>query len=64
MEQADSIGLERCRFAALKLSCGQLEKLRGAIELAAKDWRDLLMAAGFGRDLEAHLRWLPSENHF
>jgi hypothetical protein len=54
--------LERLRFAAMKLSGGQLDKLQQAIELANKDWRDLLMAAGFGEDCNAHHRWLPRED--
>ncbi len=39
---------------------GQLDKLEEAIKLAQIDWRDLLMAAGFGHDVEAHLKWLPT----
>lgn len=55
---ADSVGLERYRFAALKLSNGTVDGLRRAIELARADWRDLLMAAGFGADVNAHKTWL------
>jgi hypothetical protein len=51
--------LERFRFSALKLSGGKLDKLRQAVELAQQDWRDLLMAAGFGDDVTEHERWLP-----
>ncbi len=51
--------LERFRFAALKLSGGNLGKLVDAISLAQTDWRDLLMAAGFGHELDAHLKWEP-----
>jgi hypothetical protein len=40
-------GLERVRFAALKLSGGRMDKLREAVKLANTDWRDLLVAAGF-----------------
>src|SRR5437762_11191313 len=39
--------LERIRFAALKVSDGDLTKLRQAVELAQLDFRDLLMHAGF-----------------
>jgi hypothetical protein len=49
--------LERLRFAVLKLSGGKLDKLRKALDLGKRDWRDLLMAAGFGHDLEAHKHW-------
>ena len=56
-ENNDKYKMERIRFAVLKLSEGNLEKLIQAIELAKTDWRDLLMAAGFGEDVEAHLSW-------
>jgi hypothetical protein len=56
---ADAIVLDRFRFAALKLSEGRLDKLRQAVKLAQEDWRDLLMAAGFGHDTKAHLSWTP-----
>lgn len=58
-EDSDSRSLERLRFAALKLSRGSLEGLREAIELAKKDWRDLLVAADFANDVHAHERWQP-----
>ena len=56
-----AIELERIRFAALKVSQGSLEGLRGAIELAQRDWRDLLVRAGFDCDVNAHARWLGTE---
>jgi hypothetical protein len=40
--------IECFQFAALKLSEGKLSELDRAIALAKADWRDLLMAAGFG----------------
>ena len=49
--------LERIRFAVLKLSNGDINELDRAIDLANIDWRDLFMAAGFGRDLDAHNAW-------
>lgn len=52
-------GLERVQFAALRLSGGRLAQLRAAVELARIDWRDLLVAAEFARDVHAHLRWVP-----
>jgi len=58
-DQLNEYELERFRFAALKLSNGNLDKLREAIELAKSDWRDLLMAAGFANDVTEHNRWLP-----
>jgi len=39
--------MERIHFAVIKLSNGELDKLEAAIELAKRDWRDLLVAAGF-----------------
>lgn len=58
-EELNSQGLERIRFAALKVGGGDLAKLRQAVEMAKIDWRDLLMAAGFGYDARAHERWVP-----
>ena len=58
-EEADGRSLERIRFAALKLSDGDLAKLRAAIELAQIDSRDVLVAAGFGHDVRAHEAWFP-----
>jgi len=54
---------ERIRFAVLKLSDGDIGKLQAAIEGAEVDWRDTLMAAGFGSDLVAHLAWYPDCRH-
>ena len=51
--------LERLRFAVLKLSDGTIEGLVEALVLAQTDWRDLLMAAGFGTDVISHLNWRP-----
>ncbi|MEM7627751.1 MAG: hypothetical protein AAF333_19330 [Planctomycetota bacterium] len=52
--------LDRLRFAVLKLSGGDIDQLKQAIDLAKTDWRDLLMAAGFGYDTSAHLSWHPT----
>ena len=51
--------LERVRSAAIRMSRGNMRDLREAVALAQLDWRDLLMAADFADDLEAHLRWMP-----
>jgi len=51
--------LDRCRLAALKYSDGDLSKLERAVELGRRDYRDLLVAAGFGNDVRAHLKWRP-----
>src|SRR5688572_16666405 len=56
---SDPSGFDRIRFAVLKLSKGNLESLRREIDEAHIDWRDTLMAAGFGQDIHAHLKWNP-----
>ena len=61
LQDADEIALERFRFAAMKLSDGDLPKLREAVELAKLDWRDLLVATGFANDPEAHASWWPTQ---
>lgn len=50
--------VERIRAAALKCSGGSIARLEAAVKLAQTDWRDLLMAAGFGDALGAHTTWL------
>ncbi len=52
--------LERFRFAALKLSWGKLDGLYEAIILAQTDWRDALVAAGFGNVVTEHSTWADS----
>ena len=61
IEHSDEVKLERVQFAALKLSEGKLDKLDRAVALAKRDWRDLLVAAGFAEDINAHLSWLPAQ---
>lgn len=56
-EGYDSQQLERVRFAALKLSQGDLVKLAEAVNLAKIDWRDVLVAAGFAESVTAHEQW-------
>src|SRR5690349_1386993 len=51
--------LERLRFAAIRVSGGDLDRLREAIHVAQVDWRDLLVAADFADDTRAHERWEP-----
>ncbi len=55
----EAAGFDRIRLAVLKLSQGNLKSLEREIEDAHRDWRDTLMAAGFGQDLQAHLKWNP-----
>lgn len=53
---------DRCRLAALKLSKGIPGLLRGAVREFETDPRDLLMAASFGEDLEAHAKWAAGQD--
>jgi hypothetical protein len=53
------VSLERLRFAAIRVSGGDLLRLREAIRIAQVDWRDLLVAADFAADTRAHERWEP-----
>jgi hypothetical protein len=57
LSDLDPIQLERYRFAAIRISNGDIESLERAIALANTDWRDLLMEADFGHDTQAHERW-------
>ncbi len=61
LNNVDAHDMDRFRFAALKLSEGRLDKLDEALKLAKMDWRDLLMAAGFGYSIHAHETWIPGE---
>lgn len=63
MDSADPVTLERIRFAVLKLSAGDLNALERALDLAKLDWRDSLVAAGFGDDPRAHKTWWPDASH-
>jgi hypothetical protein len=61
-QHEDMYQLERVRFAVLKLSEGKLGSLKAMIEHANIDWRDILVAAGFGNDIHAHERWFPGQD--
>lgn len=60
LEKLDATAMDRFRFAALKLSCGNLDRLQDAARLATSDWRDLLVAAEFAERTDAHTCWLPN----
>lgn len=49
--------MERIRCSVLKLAKENKMNLDSAVKLAQKDWRDLLIAAGFGNELNAHEKW-------
>jgi hypothetical protein len=51
--------IERIQVAALKLSGGDFAALSEAVRIANVDWRDVLVAAGFGHDTRAHESWWP-----
>lgn len=53
----DEFQMERIRFATIKLSEGEISKLLQAIDVARMDWRDVLMASGFGYHLDTHEIW-------
>lgn len=60
LSDLDSTQLERYRFAAIRISNGDMKRLESAIVLAKTDWRDLLVEADFGHDTQAHERWWVS----
>jgi hypothetical protein len=62
LERLTPVELQRFHFAALRLSKGDLRLLRRAVEEAKQDWRDLLMAAGFGESCDAHWSWHPEQD--
>jgi hypothetical protein len=51
---------QRIQLAVLKLSHGDLDELMLRITEAQQDWRDILMAAGFGHSVTEHLSWANS----
>lgn len=57
--EASAAALERLHAAALRVSEGDWQQLTAAVRLAQVDWRDLLMAADFGLDPDAHRNWWP-----
>jgi hypothetical protein len=50
LRKIDSVKMDRFRFGALQVGAGDWEKLHAAAQLAQKDWRDLLVAAGFANN--------------
>jgi hypothetical protein len=57
-----SAGLERLHFAVLKISKGDLARLKQAVNLAKEDFRDVLMAAGFADGEHKYIQWLPMKH--
>ena len=56
---ADAV--EPIQLGVLKLSNGEVGKFLAAAKLTQIDWRDMLVAAGFGEDVKAHLKWADSK---
>ena len=52
--------VQQVRYAALKVSKGDLDRLRQAIGVAKLDYRDIIVKAGF-LTATAHKRWMPGE---
>jgi hypothetical protein len=48
---------ERIWLAIIKMCKETLDPWDEWFDLAKSDWRDLLMAADFGRDTKAHVKW-------
>lgn len=57
MGEVSAPSIERVRFAVLKLACGSIEDLPRHVDIANIDWRDSLVAAGFGHSVIAHRAW-------
>jgi hypothetical protein len=55
----DSVGLERVRFAVLKLSNGRLTDLQEWIDEARRNWIEVVGRAGFLDDANSHKMWRP-----
>jgi hypothetical protein len=49
--------VDRVQLAALRGSGWDMARIRANVALANVDWRDLLVAAGFGQSLSAHIAW-------
>lgn len=56
-QNADEHKLERVRFAVMRLSRGDVARLRQAVGSAQGDWRDVLRETGFSETLTAHEEW-------
>ena len=51
--------IERIQVAVIKLSQGKMGQLKNWIMEAQEDWRDVLDAADFYSDSNAHWNWRP-----
>lgn len=56
-EQETPEGMDRIRFAVIKLIDEDWKNIDYAVKEAQIDWRDLLLAAEFGYSVDEHNRW-------
>jgi len=54
--------VDRIRCAVLRLSRGRLDQFEDAMKLAPTGYRDLLMAADFGRNVDSYRTWHPRDH--
>jgi hypothetical protein len=59
LENSTPEGLERIRFAVVKMSDGNIRDLQYMVYVAKRDWRDVLGKAGFADSFTTHLEWVP-----
>ena len=52
---------DQIRVSIIKLADGDLDRMRDLISEAHKDWRDVILGAGFGDDGETYLQWNPTK---
>jgi hypothetical protein len=57
IENSTAAGMERVRYAALKVSRGDYVSLVKAVEQAQTDWHELLVSADFANDPKIHENW-------
>ncbi len=51
----------RLQSAIIKSADGNIEKFDYYVNLAIIDWRDILMNAGFGFDIDKHNDWIKEK---
>jgi hypothetical protein len=49
--------IDRVQLATLRASHWDLATIEKAVNLANTDWRDVLVDAGFGHSVTAHIHW-------
>lgn len=54
----------RLQSAIIKCADGNIQKFDSCINLAIFDWRDILMNAGFGFDINIHNDWIKEKLKF